>query len=50
MHKVQVAKIMDIKNWNGFWWNPDGADCWCNERENVTNECSSEDDDPGESG
>jgi hypothetical protein len=28
------------KNWNGWYWNSDGQDCWCNERENVTNECS----------
>ena len=29
------------KNWNGFWWNSDGVDCWCNETEKVKNACQS---------
>lgn len=28
------------KNWNGWWWNSDGVDCWCNQRENVNTPCS----------
>jgi len=28
-----------FRNWNGWWWYSDGIDCWCNERENVSNPC-----------
>lgn len=36
------------KNWNSWWWHPDGVDCWCNPQDNVVNQC--EDSDPGQSG
>jgi len=29
-----------FKNWDGWFWNSSGVDCWCNERENVTTPCS----------
>lgn len=31
--------------WDGWFWNPDGVDCWCNDRENVVSPCSTDDDD-----
>lgn len=27
------------KNWGGSWSNPDGKDCDCNDREDVSNNC-----------
>lgn len=33
-------------NWNGYRWYSDGVNCWCEEKENVSNPCT--DDDPGE--
>lgn len=35
------CETQGYKNWNGWWWNSDGVDCWCNERANVTSPCSS---------
>ncbi|NBC64328.1 MAG: hypothetical protein GVY07_01525 [Bacteroidetes bacterium] len=31
--------------WDGWFWNPDGKDCWCNDRNNVVSPCSTQDDD-----